>query len=403
MTDGRAEEAEYRYLTTTRAIRERASALFELARQGRLENFRLDEARLGEVADLVVSVTKAAYPDVRRIPYHSRFRHFSAGGVDRARAFEALLAPLSEDERLMARFELVIVSVLLDAGAGATWSYLGADGARYSRSEGLAVASYDWFIAGGLSSDARPRVDTARLLTLGVDELARAFQVSDENPLVGLEGRTTLLRRLGEAVRASAAYFGETSRLGALGLYLRDRATRGELPAAAVLEAVLEALGPIWPGRATLAGRSLGDVWDHPAVGKVPFHKLSQWLTYSLCEALELSGVRVTEVGALTGLAEYRNGGLFIDGGVLLPAGEALLDKAHDVASPVVVEWRALTVALLDRTAELVRARLGSSELELPLARVLEGGTWAAGRKLALARREGGAPPLRIASDGTVF
>jgi hypothetical protein len=403
MTDSAAEEAEYRYLTTTRAIRERAGALFELAREGKLENFRLDEARLNEVADLVVSVTKAAYPDVRRIPYHSRFRHFSAGGVDRARAFEALVAALPEDERLMARFELVIASVLLDAGAGATWSYRGADGARYTRSEGLAVASYDWFVAGGLSSRAAPRIDTARLLTLRVDELARAFQVSDENPLVGLEGRTTLLKSLGRAVQETPTYFGASRRLGALGLFLRDQAQNGELPATSVLTAVLEALGPIWPGRGTLAGRPLGDVWAHPAVGKVPFHKLSQWLTYSLCEALELSGVRVTSVGELTGLAEYRNGGLFVDGGVLVPAGEALLDKAHDVGSPVVVEWRALTVALLDRTAELVRARLGLNELELPLARVLEGGTWAAGRKLALARRAGGAPPLRIASDGTVF
>jgi hypothetical protein len=403
MIDSAAEEAEYRYLTTTRAIRARAGALLELARLGKLENFRLEEARLGDVADLVVDVTRAAYPDVRRIPYHSRFRHFSAGGVDRAREFEALLAPLSEDERLMARFELVIVSVLLDAGAGAAWSYRGADGARYSRSEGLAVASYDWFVAGGLASSAGSRVDTARLLTLGVDELAAAFQVSDSNPLVGLEGRASLLGRLGQAVQQSAEYFGESRRLGALGLFLRDQAQQGELPATAVLAAVLEALGPIWPGRGTLAGRPLGDVWDHPAAGKVPFHKLSQWLSYSLCEALELSGIRVTEVGALTGLAEYRNGGLFVDGGVLVPAGAALLDQAHDVGSPVVVEWRALTVALLDRTAELVRARLGLSELELPLARVLEGGTWAAGRKLALARRKDGSPPLRIASDGTVF
>ena len=143
MTDRAAEEAEYRYLTTTRAIRERAGAIFELLREGKLANFRLDEARLGEVADLVVAVTREAYPDVRRVPYHSRFRHFSAGGVDRARAFEALLAALPEHERLMARFELVIVSVLLDAGAGASWSYRGADGGRYSRSEGLAVASFE--------------------------------------------------------------------------------------------------------------------------------------------------------------------------------------------------------------------------------------------------------------------
>jgi hypothetical protein len=67
------------------------------------------------------------------------------------------------------------------------------------------------------------------------------------------------------------------------------------------------------------------------------------------------------------------------------------------------VEWRALTVALLDRVADGVRAALGLDAQQLPLARVLEGGTWAAGRRLALARRADGAPPLQIASDGTVF
>lgn len=403
MTTSADEAAEYRYLSTPRAIRERAGAIFELARQGELENFQLDESRLEEAARRVVEVTTATYPDVRRVPYHSRFRHFSAGGVDRTAELEARVAGLSEEERLMARFELVIVSVLLDAGAGSAWRYRGRDGETYARSEGLAVASFDWFVAGGLAESPAPRADTARLCGLEAKELASAFQVDGDNPLVGLEGRVSLLRRLGEVVSRDALHFGPARRLGALGLYLREKAQNGELTATAVFSAVLEALGPIWPSRATLAGRPLGDVWQHPAVGWVPFHKLSQWLTYSLCEALELSGVRVNAIEELTGLAEYRNGGLFIDTGVLVPTGDALLDRAHPVSSPVVVEWRALTVALLDRVAELVRARFGTSERELPLARVLEGGTWAAGRKLAEERRPGGAPPLRIESDGTVF
>jgi hypothetical protein len=38
----------------------------------------------------------------------------------------------------------------------------------------------------------------------------------------------------------------------------------------------------------------------------------------------------------------------------------------------------------------------------MPLAAILEGGTWAAGRRIAETLR-GGAPPLTIDSDGTVF
>jgi hypothetical protein len=68
-----------------------------------------------------------------------------------------------------------------------------------------------------------------------------------------------------------------------------------------------------------------------------------------------------------------------------------------------VVEWRALTIALLDRLAPLVRTKLGQSEQAMPLASVLEGGTWAAGRRIARERRAGGTPPITIISDGSVF
>ncbi len=170
-----------------------------------------------------------------------------------------------------------------------------------------------------------------------------------------------------------------------------------------MLEWVLGALGPIWarPGATTDAPQ--GDVWAHTRLGWVPFHKLSQWLTYSLFEPLEWSGLRVTGIGELTGLPEYRNGGLFVDCGVLVPARAGAMGELHAVGSDLVVEWRAMTVALLDRVAKGVRERLGVSEEAMPLARVLEGGTWRAGRAIAAEKRAGGAPPLRIASDGTVF
>jgi hypothetical protein len=135
----------------------------------------------------------------------------------------------------------------------------------------------------------------------------------------------------------------------------------------------------------------------------VPFHKLSQWLTYSLFEPLEQAGVSIALPGELTGLAEYRNGGLFVDGGAIVPRRASVLGDEHEVSSDVVIEWRALTLALLDRTAERVRGLLGLSADELPLAKVLEGGTWRAGRELAAEKRAGGGPPLRVRSDGTVF
>jgi hypothetical protein len=123
----------------------------------------------------------------------------------------------------------------------------------------------------------------------------------------------------------------------------------------------------------------------------VPFHKLSQWLAYSLFEPFEWAGLAVQDRDALTGLPEYRNGGLFLDTRVLALVDAADASRVHEVGSELVVEWRALTVALLDLLAVRVRARLGTPDL--PLACVLEGGTWAAGREIAQALR-GGEPPL---------
>jgi len=77
--------------------------------------------------------------------------------------------------------------------------------------------------------------------------------------------------------------------------------------------------------------------------------------------------------------------------------------REHDVGAPLIVEWRALTVALLDRLASAIRAELKTDAATLPLAKILEGGTWAAGRAIAQKRRADGSPPIKVVSDGTVF
>ena len=401
MAENAHEAAEYDYLQTTTAIRERARRFFEAGERDGLAHFRLDLSRLPAVTDRVIAVSRAAYPDLRKIPYHGRYRHFDAGDVPRLARFQRSLAGLSEDDKLRARTELVITSVLLDAGAGPAWVYREADGKSYARSEGLAVASYHWFVSGGLSSQGTATADAAGLACVDAERLGQAFQVSDDNPLTGVDGRARLLAKLGEVVASTPLYF--AGRLGDLGLFLKRSAVKKRLPASAVLEAVLGAFGQIWPGREILAGKPLGDVWRHSQFGLVPFHKLSQWLSYSLLEPLEAAGITVTELGALTGLPEYRNGGLFMDGGVLSLKDESAKDREHPVASDLIIEWRALTVALLDLLASDVRTEVGLSAEELPLARVLQGGSWSAGRAIAQELRPGGGPPLRVQSDGTVF
>ncbi len=342
-------------LLSAGAVRERCEIVFAAAERGETRHFRLDPGRLDAVADRVSTITRRRYPDLC-VPYHSRWRHFSVGGLDRAK----LVAPKADIvESARARIDLATVSVLLDAGAGAGWRFCEAEtGQVLSRSEGLAVASLRAMQQGLFSSEpAKPwRVDGEALAGLASARLASAFQHNAGNQLFGLEGRAALLRRLGEVCAGDPARFGAPGRPGHLLDYWR--AQGGALPAAEILCTLLDALGTIWPGRISLGGVPLGDCGRHAAVPgdrTVPFHKLSQWLAYSLVEPLEGAGLRVEGLGELTGLAEYRNGGLFLDGGVLVPRDPSLLLRPLDAAGEPVVEWRALTVALLDRLAPLVR------------------------------------------------
>jgi len=396
------------------AVRKTAQRMLLLALEGSLADWVVHLDRLAPVADFVAEVVRARYPRLD-VPLHSRWRHLVFDGRDLWAAIVGRANWKSPDEAARAAFDLVITSVLLDAGAGPGWHFLdSATGLRVARSEGLALASLRWFESGALSNDPNEpcRVDSGALRRIDRPSIRSAFQAGEGNNLLGLEGRAALLNRLGTVMESRPDLFAisDSPRPGGLFDTLRARALNGRLPAAAILETLLEALGPIWEGRPILGGVPLGDCWPHPALAGghpadayVPLHKLSQWLAYSLIEPLESAGISVVDVQELTGLAEYRNGGLLVDMGVLEPRESAALTKSYTAADPFVVSWRALTVALLDRVAPLVRSRLGLTPDRFPLARVLEGGTWAAGRLIALEKRDDGGPPFRVLSDGTVF
>jgi hypothetical protein len=412
MRDARESADAILWLMSPAAIRCRCQSVLDAGQRGELAHFAIDEGRLDDAADVVVELTRERFPALD-VPMHSRWRHFAAGGPDRWQQMAAGLDSVTTAERARIRIDLVTVSVLLDAGAGAEWRYRdAATGELYARSEGLALASLDLFASGALSArDDQPlRADAEALTRLDDTVMAEAFQIGADNALVGFAGRTAMLRRLGEAMRSETGLFGnDSARIGNLYDYFAARAAGGRLPATAIFGAVVRGFSGVWPRRVELDGFNLGDVGRHPAAkadgptdGLVPFHKLSLWLTYSLLEPLAEAGLGVTGLDALPGLAEYRNGGLLIDSGVLQPRHDAVLGEDHVPESELVVEWRALTVPLLDRLADLVRGRLGLTLHEMPLVKVLEGGTWSAGRRLAAERRDG-APPIRIISDGTIF
>jgi hypothetical protein len=414
-----ADKAAALSLLNAAAVRARAERMLALGLADKLPHFRIDLGRLDEAVDLVVVTTRKNYPTLD-VPFHSRWRHFAPFGHD---LHQILSEDFTGDRAIQARaaFDLAIVSVLLDAGAGPRWHYRDpVTGAEFTRSEGLAVASFVVFASGDFSSAmsiARDQMDAFRadgkaLSELSTETLCEGFQVTAQNPLVGLEGRVELLRALGRLVLSRRDVFGreDSPRPGGFFDHLAAKAKGKVIPAPLILSELLQQFGPIWPSRLLLGGVPLGDCWRHPAMTTddatselVPLHKLSQWLAYSLIEPLQQAGCTVTDIDGLTGLAEYRNGGLFVDTGVLALRDPQAAAREHAVGAPLVVEWRALTVALLDRLAPAVRAKLNRSAADLPLAKILQGGTWSAGRELALARRPGGGPPIKVISDGTVF
>src|SRR5262249_44165632 len=150
-------------------------------------------------------------------------------------------------ERARAAFDLAIVSVLLDAGAGPSWTYHDqATGTRVGRSEGLALASLAMFAAGGFSRErgSPRRADARALQALDDGVLAWHFQARGANLLAGLDGRARLLRRLGATVAVRPDIFAraDTARAGGLFDHLAALANGRSIAAARILEELLQHL-----------------------------------------------------------------------------------------------------------------------------------------------------------------
>ncbi|CAK7241256.1 MAG: hypothetical protein STHCBS139747_002716 [Sporothrix thermara] len=476
------------YLRSLNAVRERSRIVSNKALRNELNHFDVDMSKFPDVVSFVSQIIKRDYdaPYATSIPPHGRYQHFAVGGRDRVALLLKTFPPeIDSTERCRRLIDLFLVSVLLDAGAGTQWQYKSTENGRYyRRSEGLAVASLEMFKAGLFSSlptANKTQVDMDGLRALTVDDLAKGLQSGPGNTVAGLEGRASLLIRLGDALAANPEVFGKDGRPGNMVDYLLAHPTTQASSMPIVLLPVLwsllmDGLAPIWPdARTAINGTSLGDAWPcssmpqstaspsmagvrksstptfspFPTSGSsgggsggggsggsndvaawesiVPFHKLTQWLTYSLMQPMQsLLKIHFAGTELLTGLPEYRNGGLFIDIGVLtLKPADLERGLAHykehcertgatgievapmfEPGDDVIVEWRAVTVGFLDKLAAEVnksmRADLQGQDLTLP--QILEAGSWKGGREMAeMSRPNTKEPPILIDSDGTVF
>ncbi len=335
-------------------VRSSCDLLLPYATANKLQHFIYDEDNLHKTADYVTEIICNNYPDLN-IPYHSRLRHFP----DEYKNLD-----------LESLIELVIISVLLDAGAGADWTYFDSvTNAIYSKSEGLGFASFRMH-------------EKYRLPTK--EQFIESFQISSANNLLGFEERYIMLQNLKKPIN------GMSPLQQIINFLLSEK------------NEVLSIEAIFYQLKVTLADVLPPDTAIYKGYD-IFFYKLLQWLCYSLWEVLENFGYKITDTDMLTGLPEYRNGGLMVDLGILTPRDPSMYEIEHEIDSEFIVEWRAMTVVLLDQIALLIRHKLNKTHRELPLSKILQGGTWYAGRKIAAELRPDGAPPFKIIRNGTVF
>ncbi|PFH59431.1 hypothetical protein XA68_12408 [Ophiocordyceps unilateralis] len=435
------------YLRSLGAVRERSSLVMKRALRNDLDHFNVDLSKLPDVVAFVSRLIKRDYDaPFNTIPGHGRYQHFCVGDRDRvAQLLASWPDSIDNTEKCRRLIDLFLVSVLLDAGAGTQWSYQSPENGRtYRRSEGLAIASLDMFKAGLFSGNPanKAQVDKVGLQSLTVEKLEAGLQSRTGNELAGLQGRTALLIRLADALDDKKDFFGVDGRPGNMIDHLLSHpstlaSSMLVVPLPVLWNVLMSGLASIWPpSRTTLNGVSLGDAWPCSAMRRpdgapwesiLPFHKLTQWLTYSLMQPMQsLLNMHFAGTELLTGLPEYRNGGLFVDIGVLTLKSDdqerglqnyadycrRTGTKGVEVApmfepgDDVVVEWRGVTVGLLDTLCvevnKALKVELAGNELTLP--QLLEAGSWKGGREIAeINRPNTKEPPILIESDGTVF
>ncbi|KAF4126090.1 Protein of unknown function (DUF1688) [Geosmithia morbida] len=419
------------YLLSLQAVRQRAHSVLSIAEKGSLNSFDYHADRMPTVADYVIGIIDRDFgPDrYADIPPHGRWQHHEVGGVPRvSNLLDSWRSAGCDDTELTRRLiDLFFVSVLLDAGAGDTWKFKepGTDGV-YNRSEGISVAALHMFKSGAFSADgAECVVDAKGLIQLSEETFAAGYQVTPENPLVGMSSRVKLMNTVGKSLLNQTSIVGANGRPGNMVDYLVKSSTEeGTLDYELLWRTLQSILIPSWPaGRTAVNGSPLGDAWPLKALGGdgddagasiQPFHKLTQWLGYSLTVPfMRILKLRIANIELGTGLPEYRNGGLFVDLGVLslkpavLEAGQLASKETlpkFDAGGDTIVEWRALTVALLDELYGIVSAHYSNKGFSVSMAQMLEAGTWKGGRELAAEHRpETRSSPILIDGDGTLF
>lgn len=371
-------------------VRGNANEFLSRAVRGDLQFVEVASDKLKQALIDVLETTKQTYPEFQ-IPPYGVWRLFEAGNVDRWSALASAREFQTADELLASAADLAILTVYMDVSTPSDWSYKDTmAGTVVIGRQATALAAINMFAAGSFSSDPVDpfRVDADALIRLDIDELASGLQWNSEENATLLRNLQRHLKRFGEALALRADLFGEgeTTRPGNLLVKLGNEGW-GSVDATVILDRLLQSLAPLWEGGSVKGDVSFGDSFDYGANSgpdgslTVPFHSTAQEMVYSLVEPLAWAGFEVDELEALSAPSDAVHTALFVQSGVLVFKNEER-DLPSEQAINRMIEIRAVTVALTDQLADLLRKELKVEAGQLPLSCVLEGGTSRAGKAI---------------------
>ena len=335
-------------------------------------HFHIDRLRVWtHAAALVAVVTRRRYPDLN-VPCHQPLatlrggRRRSQGRVrsrtrrTQRRRYRTRPHRPDRGERPAGRRRRSRPGVLSETRIRAALRALGGFGGRkLSRVHARRVFRPE--------RDDPLRVNAEVLAATDATSLANEFRA--ERTSVDRARRSrSLLRRLGAALITQRDVFGDRARPGALFDTLHgSTGTRGAAHAPALLEVARRAWADLAHRkrsrrrvpRRCVASSACGRQRHDGGLGSVP----------QAVAVARLFAARTARMGRYRHVrprtahraAQYRNGGLLLDTGVLQFLDVADSRRTWGVGDEIIVEWRALTVTLLDELAPLCTCTSGRS------------------------------------------
>ena len=340
--------------------------------------FEINLEKLDQTVDDLLEFILKKYPKMN-IGMHSRLNHIPEW-YDLVQKWKCPL-----NEKIKRLIDLLFVSVLLDGGSGENWKYI-SNNIEYRRSEGLGKCVYNMFISGFFSLDEKQpyKVDMNRIKLINLDEFKNEFQISKDNILIGLENRLENLVNFSKFM-INNDNFNINNNIRPGNIF--DKIYNNLEIDLDKLYEIIFSFSPI-----------INDVhYYKPLDVYVPFHKILQWLSYSLIDLFKKFNISIRSDNYLTALPEYRNGGFLIDSNIINFKNNNLKNIFHEINSDIIIELRASTIVLIDIIKDKINIKKKNN---LNISQVLEGGTWRYGRYLA---NKNNISPIKIKSNGIIF